>query len=425
MISYLIKGPNKVENKIINIEGAKNACLPLLASTILFDTPVIFKHVPFSQDVITMIKLLTALGSKVKIYKEKKIIKVVNSKPHKLIVPYKLISTMRGGCLAMGPLLGKYQKKKIKVAQGGGCSLGQRSTNWHLQGFKSLGAVSSLKKGYINISTKNGLIGGKYKFPKVTVTGTSNLIMASVLASKTSYFYNISLEPEVIDLINFLKKSGAKIKFTGNRSIKIEGVKSLMGQEHRVISDRIEAFSYLCIGAITKGSITVKGINPSFLKTELKILKKIGYYIEAKKSSITLKSFKNLKSTNFKTGPFPSYVATDCMPMLLAVLTQVPGVSRIEENIFGAHRFQCVPELQRLGAKIEVDGNKAKIFGPSSLSSSECISSDLRTTFSIILGLIIAKGNGRISRVYHGERGYFNLFKKLKKIGIKIKSQSF
>ncbi len=422
MKKFVIRGPNKAIEGEVKISGAKNSCLPLMAASILFKNKVTLKNVPFVKDVYTMKNLLVALGSKVNFSESKKMMTIINKKKHKLIVPYNLVSTMRAGVLTMGPLLAKYPKKKIKVALGGGCALGVRDTNWHLSGFRSLGAKNFLDKGYVNISTKKGLIGSKYKFPKVTVTGTSNLIMASIFVKGEHYIKNISIEPEVIDLINFLNKSGADIKFMGKRSIKVSGVKELINGEHNIIGDRIEAFSYLCVGAITNGKIKVNNINPNFLRTEINILKKIGYKILLNESSITLSKGKKLKSTKIKTGPWPS-LATDNMPLLLAVLTKVPGKSQIVETIF-SNRFMAAPELKRMGASIRIKKNKAIIIGQNDLLAADCISSDLRTTFSIILGAIAAKGESNIARVYHGLRGYYNLETKLKKIGIKIKSKN-
>ena len=419
MKKFIINGPNKAVKGEIDISGAKNSCLPLMAASILFKKKVVLKNVPFVKDVFTMKDLLISLGAKVELIKEKKIIKITNNKKHKLIVPYNLVSTMRAGVLTMGPLLARYPKSKIKVALGGGCALGIRDTSWHLSGFKSLGADNSLIKGYVNISSKNGLKGNIFKFPKVTVTGSSNLIMASVFIKGVHIIKNISIEPEVKDLIKFLNNSGAQIKFIGRRSLKIRGVNKLVNGEHTIIGDRIEAFSYLCVGAITNGRIKVKNINPNYLTTELGMLKKIGYKIGVNGNSIMISPGKKLKPIFVKTGPWPQ-LATDNMPIILAVLTKVPGKSIIEETIF-SNRFMAVPELKRMGAKISIKKNKAFIVGQKKLKSADCISSDLRTTFSIILGAISAEGSSSISRIYHGLRGYDNLENKLKKIGINIK----
>ena len=269
MKRFIINGPSKAIKGEINVSGAKNSCLPLMAASILFKKKVVLRNVPFVRDVLTMKDLLVSLGAKVELLKEKRIIKINNVKKHKLIVPYYLVSTMRAGVLTMGPLLARYPKRKIKVALGGGCALGIRDTSWHLSGFKSLGANNTLNRGYVNIYSKNGLKGGVFKFPKVTVTGSSNLIMASVLIKGEHIIKNISIEPEVKDLIKFLNNSGAQIKFIGKRSLKIKGVNELNNGDHTIIGDRIEAFSYLCVGAITNSRIKVKNINPNYLNTEL------------------------------------------------------------------------------------------------------------------------------------------------------------
>ena len=422
MKRFIITGPSKAVNGVVNISGAKNSCLPLMAASILFKKEVILRNVPLVQDVITMKDLLISLGSKVKILEKKKIMIITNKKDHKLTVPYNLVSTMRAGVLTMGSLLGRYPKKNIRVAQGGGCALGIRDTSWHLEGFKSLGAEHVLEKGYVKISSKNGLVGKSYKFPKITVTGTSNLIMSSVFVRGSHVLKNISLEPEVTDLIKFLNNSGANIKFIGKRSLRIKGVKELLSGNHKIIGDRIEAFSYLCVGAITKGSVKVANINPKFLPSELKILKKIGFKIDVSKNYIKLKTIKRLKPVNVKTGPWPGF-ATDCLPILIPVLTRIFGQSKIKETIF-TNRFMAVPELNRMGADIKIKKNFAIIKGEKKLNSADCISSDLRTTFSIILGAIAAKGSSKISRIYHGLRGYSNLKLKLRKLGIKVKMKT-
>ena len=422
MKRFIITGPSKAVNGIVNISGAKNSCLPLMAASILFKKEVILRNVPLVQDVLTMKDLLISLGSKVKILEKKKMMIITNKKDHKLTVPYNLVSTMRAGVLTMGSLLGRYPKKNIRVAQGGGCALGIRDTSWHLEGFKSLGAEHVLEKGYVKISSKNGLVGKSYKFPKITVTGTSNLIMSSVFVRGSHVLKNISLEPEVTDLIKFLNNSGANIKFIGKRSLRIKGVKELLSGNHKIIGDRIEAFSYLCVGAITKGSVKVANINPKFLPSELKILKKIGFKIDVSKNYIKLNTIKKLKPINVKTGPWPGF-ATDCLPILIPVLTRIFGQSKIEETIF-TNRFMAVPELNRMGADIKIKKNFAVINGEKKLNSADCISSDLRTTFSIILGAIVAKGSSTISRIYHGLRGYSNLQLKLRKLGIKVKMKT-
>ena len=422
MKQYLIKGPNKGVSGTVDIEGAKNSCLPLLASSILFQDSIVLTNVPLVKDVLTMCNLLEELGSKVEISEKNKTIKVINKKKHKLVVPYKLISTMRAGVLLMGALLGKYPKNKISCAAPGGCSLGERFTNFHTAGFKRLGVKYNLKNGYTNLSAKNGLIGNTYKFPKVSVTGTCNLIMASVFAKNTTTLKNVSIEPEVLDLISFLNSSANLkfIKFTGKRTLKIRGITKLIKGSHKVIGDRIAAFSFLCIGAITRGKVKVNNINPKHLPKELEILKRMGCKIKTNNYSITINAKKKLKAVSFKTNPWPEF-ATDNMPILMAVLTTVDGKSKIEENVF-SQRFQAAPELNRMGAFISIKKNKAIIIGQKKLFGAECISSDLRSSFAIILGSIAATGTSQIHRVYHSSRGYYQLPKKLKKLGINIKT---
>ncbi len=419
MEKFVIKGPSKGIKGSINIDGAKNSVLPLMAASILFDDYIILKNVPFVKDVYSMINVLKALGSTIQISEKEKKIKIINKKKHNFIVPYKLTSTMRSSVLTMGALLGKY--KNFKCALIGGCSLGPRPINYHLNGFEKLGAKYSLLKGYVNCKAKK-LNGNKIEFPKVSVTGTSNLIMASVFANGVTTLKNASIEPETLDLCQMLIKAGANIKFKGKRTIEIKGIKKLNSITHQVIGDRIEAFSYLCVGAITKGNIKINNINPFYLKSELNILKKIGCNLKIKNNSIEIKNNNKLKSVKIKTSPWPGF-ATDNMPMLMAVLTLAKGKSEIIENIF-SNRFAAAPELVRMNAKITIKKNKATIIGQNRLESAECISSDLRSTFSIILGAVAAYGESTIFRIYHGLRGYYEIDKKLRKIGIKIKKIS-
>ncbi len=419
MEKFLIRGSSTRGVKgIVSCSGAKNAVLPLMASSILFDNTVTLKNVPLgAKDIQTMIILLESLGSEVKILNNKKILKITNKKKHKLLVKYKYISTMRAGVLVMGALLGRYNK--CSTALSGGCSLGPRPIDYHLAGFKKLNCKYILNKGYINILAKKGIKGGKYRFPKVSVTGTSNLILASIFAKGITILKNISIEPEVLDLIKFLNNGGAKVHFKGKRTIKICGVKKLKGHTHEVIGDRIEAFSYLCTAAITKGKIKIHKINPKHLNTEIKVLKNIGCSIKTGKYSIELNRYSRLKPTNIKTAPFPGF-ATDCMPILMAVLTKSNGKSKIKETIF-SNRYMAAPELVRMGARIYIKGSTAVIIGENKLIGADCISSDLRSTFAIILGAMSANGISCINRVYHGLRGYSNLFNNLKKIGVNIK----
>ncbi len=302
MLKYVVKGPTKGIRGTVENQSSKNSCLPLLASSILFQDSIVLTNVSLVKDVLTMCNLLEVLGAKIEISEKNKTIKVINKKKHKLVVPYKLISTMRAGVLLMGALLGKYPKNKISCAAPGGCSLGERFTNFHIAGFKRLGAKYNLKNGYTNLSAKNGLIGNTYKFPKVSVTGTCNLIMASVFAKNTATtLQNISIEPEVLDLISFLNNSSNLkfIKFTGKRTLQIKGITKLIKGSHKVIGDRIAAFSYLCVGVITRGKVKVNNINPKHLPKELEVLKRMGCEIKTNNSSITINAKKKYSYNNW------------------------------------------------------------------------------------------------------------------------------
>ena len=420
MEKFILTGPCKRTKGEVKISGAKNSVLALLAASILFNKKVKLENVPFVTDVMTMITLLRRLGSNVQIDFKKKTITILNKKNLKTLVPYDLVKTMRAGVLAMGPLLAKYNK--CETALSGGCSLGVRPINFHLSGFAKKGAKYKIHKGYVVLKAKDGLRSSIYSFPKITVTGTSNLIMSSViLERKKTILKNISIEPEVLDLIEFLNKAGAKIKFIGKRSLKIIGVRNLTKVTHRVIGDRIEAFSYCCVAAITNGNLYLQGINPKFLKAEINALRNIGCKVKLNNEAINIMGPKIIKSINLSTGPYPGF-ATDNMPMLMAVLCSANGVSKIKETIF-ENRFMAVPELNRLNASIFVKKNIATIIGKKDLYAAQCISSDLRSTFAIVLGCISAKGESKIDRIYHGLRGYFNPEVKLRKIGVKISKQ--
>ena len=422
MERFAIKGPSNKAKGIVNISGAKNSVLPLMASSILFDDQIILKNIPLTQDVYTMGKLLTALNASVQINEKNKTIKIHNKKKLQTTVPYNIVKQMRGSLLVMGSLLGKY--KNCKSSMPGGCNLGFRGVQWHIGGFNKLGASHKIVKGYVNIKAKK-LNGNYYRFPKITVTGTSNLIMAAVLAEGKTILQNVALECEVLDLISFLKKSGAIINFKGKRTLEIEGVEKLTGTTHEVIGDRIEAFSYLCVGAITKGNVKVKNINPNFLLKELNVLRKIGCQLKTTPKSIEIKVNKKLKSTKIKTAPAPGF-ATDCQPMLMTLLTLAKGKSEIIETIF-SNRFAAAPELNRMNASITIKKNKAIIIGKNRLEPADCMVSDLRCGFALILGAIGArdkKNINYISRVYHIRRGYHDVIKKLRKLGINIKAVS-
>ena len=423
MLKYVIKGPSNKAKGIVNISGAKNSVLLLMAASILFDDHIILKNVPLTNDVYTMEKLLCSLGSQIQIDKKNKTIKIHNKKKLKTTVPRNVVKQMRASLATMGPLLGKYGS--VQSSFPGGCSLGFRGINFSLNGFNKLGASHKISEGYIKIKSKK-IHGGYYKFPKISVTGTANLIMASVLAKSSRIIIkNVSREPEVLDLILMLRKAGSIINFKGTRTLEIKGVDKLTGITHKVISDRVEAFSYLCVGAITKGNVKVKNINPNFLREELNVLRKIGCKLKTTENSIEIKVNKKLKSTKIKTAPAPGF-ATDNQPMLMALLTLAHGKSEITETIF-SNRFAAAAELNRMNASIVIKKNRAIIIGVDRLEPADCMVSDLRCGFALILGAIAARDKKNpifVERVYHIERGYFNIIKKLQGLKIDIKATS-
>ena len=423
MKRFVIRGPANKAIGIAKIDGAKNSVLLLMAASILFDDHIILKNVPLTNDVYTMEKLLCSLGSQIQIDKKNKTIKIHNKKKLKTTVPRNFVKQMRASLATMGPLLGKYGS--VQSSFPGGCSLGFRGCNFSLNGFNKLGASHKISKGNIIIKSKK-IHGGYYKFPKISVTGTANLIMASVLAKSSRIIIkNVSLEPEVLDLILMLRKAGSIINFKGTRTLEIKGVDKLTGITHKVIPDRVEAFSYLCVGAITKGNVKVKNINPNFLREELNVLRKIGCKLKTTENSIEIKVNKKLKSVKIKTNPAPGF-ATDNQPMLMALLTLAHGKSEITETIF-SNRFAAAAELNRMNASIVIKKNRAIIIGKDRLEPADCMVSDLRCGFALILGAIAARDKKNpifVERVYHIARGYFNIIKKLQGLKIDIKATS-
>ncbi len=410
MDKFIINGPSKVKGHI-NVSGSKNASLPILASTLLFDKPVEIKNIPQVKDISTMISLLRSLGLKVIENKKKKSIKISKSKKIKTIATYSLVKTMRAGILVLGPLLSKY--KRATTSLPGGCLIGARPVGLHLHTLKKLGMRYNIKKGYIHAFVKNNLNGTEIKISKISVGTTENAILASCLAKGKTVLRNCAIEPEIKDLTNFLNKAGANIKWIGKRTVKIIGVKSLTSITYSVMGDRIEAGTMAIAAALTNGTLKIKGFNPKIINTELEILKKIGAKVIFGKNEFTIygpKQIKNIKNLNTKEYPgFP----TDLQAQFMTLLCKANGRSVITENIF-ENRFMHVSELQRLGAKISIKNNKAIIEGNSHLEGAELMSSDLRASVALVLAAMSAKGKSIIQRVYHLDRGYEKLETKLR-----------
>ena len=416
MQKLTIVGGKKL-NGSITISGSKNATLPILAASILSKNKIIIQNIPLVKDVETMIDLLSLLGSKVKLTKKEKKIEVLNNNKLSTFVPYKLVKTMRAGVLVLGPLLARYNKAKVSLP--GGCAIGSRPVDLHLEALKKMGVNFKIRDGYINAISKNGLIGNKITFPKISVGATENAMMAACLAKGKTILNNCACEPEIKDLGRFLIKMGCKIKWLNKRKIEINGVKNLKTLTYRVMFDRIEAGTYMIASAVTDGRIKIKNINPKIIKNEILVLKKMGVIITIKSKEIIVRNSRCIKKINLKTSPYPGF-PTDLQAQIMVLMCGADGISKITENIF-ENRFMHVPELNRMGAKIKIKGNQAIIQGKKKLNAAELMATDLRASVSLVLAALSSKSKTTINRVYHLDRGYENIEKKLSNCGAQIK----
>ena len=416
MQKLLIKG-KKYLSGLISISGSKNATLPILAASILANETKL-KNVPCVKDIFTMLDLLKFIGINVKIDTKQKIIELVNNNLSiNTLAPYKLVKTMRAGILLLGPLLTKYGKAKVSLP--GGCAIGTRPVDIHLFALKKLGARIKIKDGYIIAEAKKGLIGANIKFPSISVGATENALIAAQGAKGQTILSNCAIEPEVIDLISYLKKMGSKIKISGRKISVIGKGKIKKKIEHKIIFDRIEAGTYLVAGALAGDKIIISKIIPKILKYEIDILKKMEIKISYNKNAIVIKKSENIKKINVSTKPYPGF-PTDLQAQLMVLMTQANGLSKIKENIF-ENRFMHVPELKRMGAKIEIKNKTAYVYGPTKLTGAEVMATDLRASVSLVLAGLIADNRTVINRIYHLDRGYEYLEKKLKNCKAKVK----
>ena len=409
MQKLIIKGKKKLSGSI-NISGSKNATLPILAATILSDKAITLTNVPLVQDVYTMINLLKFIGLNVEISKKKNILKILNNKKLKTLAPYNLLKTMRAGVLVLGPLLAKY--KKAKVSLPGGCAIGTRPVNLHLFALEKLGAKIKIKNGYIYAFAKNGLKGNAIKFPSISVGATENAVLAAVSAKGKTIISNCAIEPEIKDMVVFLKKMGCNINFIGKRKLLIIGTKEFRDTSHEIIFDRIELGTYLIAAALIGKKIILLKIKPKIIDTEIKLLKKMGVRMKIDKKKITIFESGRINNISIKTQPYPGF-PTDLQAQIMVLMLKASGTSKIKESIF-ENRFMHVPELRRMGAKIITKNNVAIITGPINLSGAEVMATDLRASVSLVLAALVADNRTIINRVYHLDRGYENLEKKLK-----------
>jgi len=415
MQKLLIKGNKKLLGSI-NLSGSKNATLPILAASIL-GSKTILNKVPLVKDVFTMIELLNFIGLNIKINRKNNSLNILNNKKKlNTVAPYNLVKTMRAGVLVLGPLLAKYNKAKVSLP--GGCAIGTRPVDLHLFALKKLGAKIKIKNGYIHASAKKGLFGNTIKFPSISVGATENAIIAAAQAKGRTTLLNCAIEPEVKDLISFLKKIGCSI-IIKNRKIIINGSFKPIYATHEVMFDRIEAGTYLIAAALAGKKISIKNLKPKILNTEIKILKKMGVKIKVLSNQVDVSESANIKTANIKTAPYPGF-PTDLQAQMMVLMTQAKGVSKIQENIF-ENRFMHVPELKRMGAKILIQYNTATIKGPTKLSGAEVMATDLRASVSLVLAGLIAENRTVINRIYHLDRGYENIEYKLKNCQATIK----
>jgi UDP-N-acetylglucosamine 1-carboxyvinyltransferase len=404
-------------NGAVRISGAKNAALPILASTILGGGECVLSNLPHVVDVVTMGKLLKMLG--VSVVQEAEQTIVCADSVNSTQAPYDLVRTMRASVLVLGPLLAR--RGEAEVSLPGGCAIGSRPVDLHLTALAKLGAEIEIEHGYIR-ARAGRLKGDRVYFDTPTVTGTENIMMAACLAEGTTVIENAAKEPEIVDLAEFLRKRGARITGAGSDMVMIEGVTALHGADHEVIPDRIEAGTYLIAGAMTGGDIEVERCRPAHLEALLVKLKESGAEIQEGKESIRLRAPVRLKGINVRTCPHPGF-PTDMQAQFVALMAVAEGTSVITETVFES-RFMHVEELRRMGADIRVEGNRVMVTGRDGLAGAPVMASDLRASAGLILAGLAAEGVTEVSRVYHLDRGYERLEEKLRKVGASIERQN-
>ena len=414
MEKLLIKGGSSLSGKI-SCSGAKNAALPMIASTILSNEKVVLKNLPYLQDITTMFELLGSMGAEI-LLDENMDFTISSFNLNDIQARYELVKTMRASILVLGPLVAKYGKARIALP--GGCAIGSRPVNYHLDALKQLGAEIKLKNGYIEASAKK-LIGSNIRFDGITVTGTENIMMAATLAQGETILTNVAKEPEIIDLADMLNSMGANIKGAGTDQITIKGVSELSGTTFEIPADRIEAGTYLVAAAVTHGNITIDSINPNRLMKVINMIERSGSKISFDDNSISISMNEDRPDpVDITTAPFPEF-PTDMQAQFSVINAISKGVSNIYETVF-ENRFMHILELNRMGCDIEVRGNHAIINGVESIYGAEVMATDLRASASLILAGLCAKGETVVDRIYHIDRGYERIEEKLNYLGANI-----
>lgn len=416
----VIEGPSRLEGTV-EVSGAKNSILPIMAATILAKGMCILRNVPDVSDMHTMCKILKALGARVNYHDH--VLQIDTAGINKNIADYKHVSTMRASVCLLGPLLARFRKAHVSLP--GGCVIGPRPIDLHLKGMKSLGAKITLEHGYVIAdASKSGLKGTRMYLGGAfgsSVLATGNILMAAVMASGKTTIVNAACEPEVIDLGKFLIKMGAKIEGLGSPVLTITGVKRLTGCEYEIITDRIEAGTYLMAGAVTRGDVTVKNCSSQYLGAMFDKLAEAGVSLVEKDGHVRVKAKGKLQSVSLTTHVYPGF-PTDLQAQMMTLLACTPGISVVTEKIF-PDRFMHVSELNRMGAQIRLEGPSAIVSGVKELSGAPVMASDLRASAALALAGLAARGKTEISRVYHLDRGYEKLEEKLRGLGAKIRRE--
>ena len=417
-MDYLqIKGGTTLSGTV-EIDGAKNAALPLIATTILSKNSLTISNLPQVSDIHTMIRLLENLGAKCSIDEENKKATIDTTTINHTIAQYDIVRKMRASILVLGPLLARFDYCEVSLP--GGCAIGQRPIDLHLKALEEMGAKIEIKQGYVIAKTDGGLKGATIIFDKITVTGSENIIMAAALAHGTTKIINCAKEPEVVQLCEVLRDAGVKIDGIGSDEVIIEGTcgELLDMKDFAVIPDRIEAGTYLCAGAVTNSEITLTNIDPTHLEAMLLKLKEMGFDYETTDTTVTIKPTDKIKPVKITTTEYPGF-PTDMQAQFMALTLIADGTSSIEEKLF-ENRFMHVSELNRMGANISLNGYTATVEGNSKLYGADVMATDLRASSALVIAAMVADGTTNVHRIYHLDRGYVKLEEKLRKLGADI-----
>jgi UDP-N-acetylglucosamine 1-carboxyvinyltransferase len=415
MDKFVIKGGAALHGEIA-IGGAKNSALPVLAATLLTAEPVTLRRIPRVRDIRTMLKLVESIGARVE--EAEGAVRIEAREIVSPEAPYDLVKTMRASSLVLGPLVARAGRARVSLP--GGCAIGARPVNLHLSALEQLGARIHQVHGYIEAEAPGGLRGAQIQFDRITVTGTEDLMMAAVLARGETVLENAAREPEVLDLAELLIRMGAKIEGAGSSTIRIQGVEKLGGADHTIISDRIEAGTFLVAGAITGGDLTVTGCVPEHLSALTGKMRQAGIAVEQTgPGEMRVRGTRAPRSVDMTTEEYPGF-PTDLQAQYMALMTQAEGIAIVKENIF-ENRFMHALELARMGANIRLEGRQAIVAGPRELTGAQVIASDLRASASLVLAALVARGETTIDRVYHIDRGYERIEEKLARVGARIR----